>query len=160
MTWFFGILATVIALAWWGHERRMARHWRHLGAMLDALAAGREPGSFVFLHGGHFSALTHPLGRLAEEQARLRGQSDREEFNLRTILASMEEGVMVVDGQHVLRLVSPSFSRIFEPKGEPLGQTVLQLLREPEIEAMIAAALKTGEPQTRDIAAKEPWSSS
>ncbi len=153
MTWFFGILAAGIGLAWWRHERRMARHWRHLGDMLDALAAGREPGSFVFLHGGHFSALTHPLGKLAEEQARLRGQSDREEFKLRTVLASMEEGVMVVDGQQVLRLVNPSFSRIFEPKGEPLGQTVLQILREPEIAAMLAAALKTGEPQTRDIAA-------
>ena len=153
MTWFFGILAAVIALAWWLHERRMRRHWRHLREMLDALAAGREPGNFVFLDGGHFSALTHPLGKLAEEQARLRGQFDREEFNLRTILASMEEGVMVVDGQHALRLVNPSFSRIFEPKDDPLGQTVLQLLREPEIEEMISAALKTGEAQTRDISA-------
>lgn len=153
MTWFFPILAVAIALAWWLHERRMARHWRHLREMLDALAAGRDPGSFVFLHGGQFSALTHPLGKLAEEQARLRGQFAREEFNLRTILASMEEGVMVVDGQHVLRLVNPSFSRIFEPKGDPLGQTVLQILREPEIEEMITAALRTGEAQTRDVPA-------
>jgi two-component system phosphate regulon sensor histidine kinase PhoR len=153
VTWFLGILAAVIAFAWWLHERRMARHWRHLRELLDALAAGRDPGSFVFLHGGHFSALTHPLGKLAEEQARLRGQFDREEFNLRTILASMEEGVMVVDGQHVLRLVNPSFSRIFEPKGEPIGQSVLQVLREPEIEEMVGTALRTGEAQTRDIAA-------
>ena len=153
MSWFLGFLAAAIALAWWLQRRRMERHWRHLEALLEALAAGREPGSFVFLDGGRFSALTHPLGKLAAEQERLRGQFDREEFNLRTILASMEEGVMVVDAQHVLRLVNPSFIRIFEPKGDPLGQTVLELLREPEIEAMIAAALQTGEPQTREVAA-------
>ena len=154
MSWFFAILAAVIALAWWWHARQTARHWRHLEEMLDALAAGCDPGSMVLPDGGQLSALTRPLGKLAEEQARLRGQLDREEFNLRTILASMEEGVMVVDGQHVLRLANPSFSRIFEPKGDPLGQTVLQLLREPEIEEMISAALQTGEPQTRDIASR------
>ena len=59
---------------------------------------------------------------------------------------------MVVDAQHVLRLVNPSFIGLFEPKGDPLGQTVLQLLREPELEEMISAALATGEPQTRDVA--------
>ncbi|MCE9609340.1 MAG: PAS domain-containing protein [Chthoniobacter sp.] len=152
MSWFFGILAAGIAIAWWLQQRRAEPHWRRLTALLDDLAAGRKPESFVFLDGGRFSALTHPLGKLAEEQERLRGQFDREEFNLRTILASMEEGVMVVDAQHVLRLVNPSFVRIFEPKGEPLGQTVLQLLREPEIEAMIAAAFETGAPQSRDVA--------
>ena len=152
MTWFLGFLAAAIAAAWWFFHRKFVRHWRHLEQWLDDLAAGRPPGSAVFLDGGRFAALTHPLEKLAAEQARLRGQSAREEFNLRTILGSMAEGVMVVDAQHVLRLVNPSFISLFEPKGEPLGQTVLQLLREPELEEMISAALATGAAQTRDVA--------
>ena len=152
MSWFFGILAAAIAVAWWLSHRRFVRHWRHLEQCIDDLAAGRAPGGMVFLKGGRFAALTHPLEKLAAEQERLRGQSVREEFNLRTILGSMAEGVMVVDAQHVLRLVNPSFIGLFEPKGDPLGQTVLQLLREPELEEMISAALATGEPQTRDVA--------
>ncbi len=152
MSWFLGFLAVAIAAAWWFSHRRFVRHWRHLEQWIDDLAAGRTPSGMVFLNGGRFAALTHPLEKLAAEQERLRGQSAREEFNLRTILASMAEGVMVVDAQHVLRLVNPSFTGLFEPKGDPLGQTVLQLLREPELEEMISAALATGEPQARDVA--------
>ncbi len=152
MTWFLGILAAAIAVAWWISHRRFVRHWRHMEQWMDDLAEGRPPGGMVFLNAGRFSALTHLLEKLAAEQERLRRRSAREEFNLRTILASMAEGVMVVDAQHVLRLVNPSFIGLFEPKGDPLGQTVLQLLREPELEEMISAALATGEPQTRDVA--------
>ena len=151
MTWFLGFLAAAIATAWWLSHRKFVRHWRQLEQWLDDLAAGRTPGSAAFPDSGRFAALTHPLEKLAAEQERLRGQSAREEFNLRTILASMAEGVMVVDAQHVLRLVNPSFIRLFEPKGDPLGQTVLQFLREPELEEMISAALATGEPQTREV---------
>ena len=122
MSWFFGFLAAAIAFAWWFSHRRFVQNARRLAQRIDELEA---------------------------EQTRLRGQTEGEEFNLRTILASMAEGVMVVNAQHVLRLVNPSFISLFAPKGDPLGQTVLQLLREPEVEEMIAAALATGEPQTR-----------
>ena len=152
MTWFFGLLAFAIAAGWWFSHRRFVRHWRILERRIDDLAAGRTPDSAGFPIGGRFAALAHPLEKLAAGQERLRGQAEREEFNLRTILASMAEGVMVLDAQHVLRLVNPSFIRLFEPKGDPLGQTVLPFLREPELEEMISAALATGEPQTREVA--------
>ena len=124
MSWFLGFLAASLALAWWFSHRRSAHQARRLAQRVEELEA---------------------------EQARLRGQSEHGEFNLRTILASMAEGVMVVDAQQVLRLVNPSFISLFAPKGDPLGQTVLQLWREPELAEMISAALATGEPQTRDV---------
>ena len=130
MSWFLGFLAAGLALAWWFSHRRFVQNvWR----------------------------LEQRVEELEAEQVRLRGQTEGEEFNLRTILASMAEGVMVVDAQHVLRLVNPSFISLFAPKGDPLGQTVLQLLREPEVEEMIAAALATGEPQTREVAMNGGW---
>jgi len=152
MTWFLGFLAAAVAVAWWRSHRRVERHWRHLEQALEDLAAGRRPESVGFLQGTRFSGAAHPLEKIAGEQARQRERIEREEFSLRTILASMEEGVMVVDAHHVVRLVNPSFVRLFEPKGGPLGQTVLRVLREPEFDAMITAALTTGETQTRDVA--------
>ena len=125
MSWLFGFLAAAIAFAWW------FSHWRFIQ---------------------NARRLERRVGDLEAEQARWRGQTEGEEFNLRTILASMAEGVMVVDAQQVLRLVNPSFISLFAPKGDPLGQTVLQLLRAPEVEEMIAAALATGAPQTREVA--------
>ena len=148
MSWFLGFLAAGLALAWWLSHRRFAGDRQRLEHWIEELAAGRAP---EVLPGWCLAGLTHPLEKLAAEQARLRGQSEHGEFNLRTILASMAEGVMVVDAQQVLRLVNPSFITLFAPKGDPLGQTVLQLWREPELAEMISAALATGEPQTRDV---------
>ncbi len=124
MCWVLGFLAAGLAVAWWFSHRRSARQARRLEQQAGALAA---------------------------DQARFHGQAEHEEFNLRTILGSMAEGVMVVDAQHVVRLVNPSFISLFGPRSDPLGQTVLQLLREAELEEMIAAALATGEAQTRDV---------
>lgn len=151
MSWFFGFLAAAIAAAWWVSQQRFQRHWGHLERVIEELAAGRMPENLVFLKGGRFSTLTHPLEKIAVEQTRVREQSEREEYNLSTILASLEEGLMVVDAQHLLRLVNPSFIRLFELRGDPLGQTVLRVLRLPELDEMVTAALATGEAQTRDV---------
>jgi two-component system phosphate regulon sensor histidine kinase PhoR len=150
--WIVGILlAAVIAAAWWRSARRAARNWERLESALDALVAGRKPESLVFAEGGRFSRQPHRIERLAALHDQLRQQASREESNLETILASMEEGVMVVDAQHVLRRVNPSFLTLHNLKADPRGQTVLHTLREPAIEEIVSAALKTGEPQTREV---------
>jgi len=151
MVWFLGFLVIAISFAWWLTHWRAVRHWRHLDDVLSALTAGRKPDSLVFLNGGRFSKLAHPLENLSREMDRMREEISREEFNLRAILSSMEEGVMVVDAQHILRLVNPSFLKLFDLKSDPRGQTVLRTLRETAFEEMVTQALKTHSPQTRDV---------
>ena len=143
-------VGTLAVVCWWVW-RRQKEERDHLLRLLDELREGRTPSGFVFRRGGWFARLTHPLEKLSAEIDRMRRQIDEDAFNLRTILASMEEGVMVVDAQHVLRLVNPSFIRLFEVKGDPLGRTVLQTLRESAFEEMVRAALTTGEAQTGDV---------
>jgi len=152
MTTYLGWAAAVLILvSWWWVWRNDARNWQHLAQLLHDLAEGRTGSGFVFRHGGRFAQLTHGLEKLANEQARLRQQMSNDSFNLRTILASMEEGVIVVDAQQTLRLVNPSFLRLFDVKTDPLGQTVLRTLREAAFAEVVSAALKTGEAQTVEI---------
>ena len=152
MGWISGwLVAVVLVGAWILAQRRMARHWRHLVQLLSELSNGRAPESFVFRDGGRFAQLTGTLEKLANEQRLLREQVSLDAFNLRTILASMEEGVMVVDAQHILRLANPSFRQLFDLKADPLGQSVLRTLRETAFEELVTSALKTGEPQSREI---------
>src|SRR4051812_35401812 len=101
------VAAAMIAGAWWWVWRRQAKDRQHLVRLLEELSEGRIPSGLVFRHGGWFARLTYPLEKLSAEQERLRRQIEQDAFNLRTILASMEEGVIVVDAQHVLRLVNP-----------------------------------------------------
>jgi len=142
-----GVLALCICWIW----QRFTRDWRHLEQLLDELADGRKPGGFVFRHGGRFARLTYPLEKIAREQEKLHREIHDEAFNLRTILESMEEGVMVVDAHHTLRLVNPSFVALFELKADPVGQTVLHTLRETAFEEVISAALRTGHDQRSDV---------
>jgi two-component system phosphate regulon sensor histidine kinase PhoR len=135
---------------WWVW-RRFNADWRHLEHLLEELAAGRKPESFVFRHGGRFARLTHPLDNIAEQRERLNRELHDEAFNLQTILASMEEGVMVVDAHHTLRLVNPSFVSLFDLRGDPVGQTVLRTLRESAFEELITKALQSGQAQRADV---------
>ena len=147
-----GLLAVALAALWWRARRRDAQNWGRLECVLGEVAEGRPVGSVVFSDkAGQFARLTPLLDRLALELANLRRQISREEFNLQTILASMEEGVMVVDTQHVLRLSNPSFASLFELRADPCGQTVLHTLRETAFQDIVAAAFATGEPQTREV---------
>jgi len=153
MTTYLGwAVAVLILVSWWWWSRRDSRNWRHLAQLLADLADGKPVAGFVFRHGGRFAQLTHVMEKLADEQERLRQQMNSDSFNLRTILASMEEGVIVVDAQQTLRVVNPSFLRLFDLKADPVGQTVLRTLREAAFAEVVSAALKTGEAQTEEIA--------
>lgn len=137
---------------WWWHDRTVARRWRQLHEILEDLTAGREPRSLVFGAGGRFAGLSAQLERLVDEQDRLRRWRSREEANLQTILASMEEGVLVVDHEHVIRLVNPSLLRILELKNDPLGQSVLRALRQVDFEKIVTATLEADRPQKIELA--------
>jgi two-component system phosphate regulon sensor histidine kinase PhoR len=146
----WSVAGLVAFISWW-YWRRFAADWQHLEQLLEQLAAGRKPEGFVFRHGGRFARLTYPLEKIAEAQERLRKEVHDESFNLGTILASMEEGVMVVDAHHALRLVNPSFRTLFDLKADPVGQTVLRTLRETAFEEIISAALRTGQTQHGEV---------
>ena len=86
---------------------------------------------------------------------------------IREFLAELnrEEGVTILDGQHVLRLANPSFVRLFDLKSDPVGQTILRTLRESAFEEMVRTALATGagallvvaRPWGPSLVAARPW---
>jgi len=150
MTWLELILLAVLSGAgvWFW---KFSRHWRHLNRIIDDLAAERQPASFVFLGSNRFGKLARKLESLADEQRGIRKRIDEEKFNFEAILASMAEGVLVVDNEHRIRLVNDSFCRLFQIKSDPRGQSVLSVVREASIEELIRATLASGGPQAREI---------
>jgi two-component system phosphate regulon sensor histidine kinase PhoR len=150
--WIFAFaVAAVAGLAWWFRCRAERRNWERLEEALDELGEGRRPKSFVFLRAGPFAKMARRLETIAEVQERLRQEIHHGESNLQTVLGSMEEGVMVVDAQHVLRQTNPSFLKFFDLKQDPRGQTVLRALRETEVEELITAALASDSMQSAEV---------
>lgn len=133
---------------WW---RRVWMPGRALRTAIRRLSAGLAPDSGALL------AITGPwrevAGDLARAGERVRGmvsQLDDETLNLRTILESLTEGVLIVDTAQVIHSANTRLERMFELKAPPLGRSVLEVFRDGELRTAIAKAI-TGEPTIREI---------
>ncbi|MDQ3622945.1 MAG: ATP-binding protein [Verrucomicrobiota bacterium] len=150
MSWVFAaVLAVALFAAWW-LRRRFLRRWRLLETMIEQITAGGQARTFSPDGPARWLRVAEKLQRLADEQEQIRRRTPQEE-NLRIILASMDEGVIVADSRHAIRLVNPCFLRLFALEASPVGRTVLETLREPAFEEMVTAALTSGLPQSGEV---------
>ncbi|MEO6846778.1 MAG: histidine kinase dimerization/phospho-acceptor domain-containing protein, partial [Chthoniobacterales bacterium] len=74
-----------------------------------------------------------------------------EGFNLRAILSSMIEGVLIVDANQRIRLVNQSVERMFGLTQSPINRTAIEVFRRHEIQQAILRTLENGEPQTLEL---------
>ncbi|HEX4084885.1 MAG TPA: ATP-binding protein, partial [Chthoniobacteraceae bacterium] len=103
-----------------------------------------------------FSQLAHELERIWRLQQSLKSDIQEARFNLHAILASMVEGVVVVDGNQVIRSMNDSFRKMFSLDTEPIGQTVVRATRQAELSELIRAAAKGQTVQVQEIAVAHP----
>lgn len=97
-------------------------------------------------------ALNH-LAATAEEQF---GAVRRERDHLQEILASMSEGVLVVDRDARALMINPAFCRLFHLEGDFAGRPVLEIVRQPALARLIEDSLRLGEPQSGQIELLSP----
>ena len=154
-----GFLASaflLIAMLFLRYRVKTRAQWQHVARMIEVIGSGGRPTSFI-LHGEKtLQQIGIGLEKLADQRDRLESQISREGFNLQAILASMVEGVMVVDVGRVIRLVNDSFLSLFNLKTAPVGRGALHTLRDAAIEGVLRRALTTGEAQFREIALAIP----
>ena len=156
MNWLLFSAFLLLAIQFLLFRRNTREQWRQIDRMIDAISTGRRPSSFI-LHGEKsLQQIGIGLEKLADQRDRLESQISREGFNLQALLASMVEGVMVVDVGRVIRLVNGSLMELFNLKTTPVGRSALHTLREAAIEGVLRKALTTGEAQFREIALTTP----
>jgi len=156
MNWLPVSAFLLIAILYLRHRLNAREQLRQIDQMIQTIGEGGRPSSFI-LHGEkNLQRIGIGLEKLADQRDRLESQISREGFNLQAILASMMEGVMVVDVGRVIRLVNDSFLALFNLKTSPVGRGALHTLRDASIEAVLRKALTTGEAQFREIALTAP----
>ena len=89
--------------------------------------------------------------RLLREHEVLRSQRGLAEANLQIILSSMEEGVLVVDRRRMVRLANPAAQKLFNLPAEFSNRPVVELLREPAVDDMVAVAIERAEPREAEL---------
>lgn len=151
MSWLLLLSLICFSIAWWRWYRELLRHWRHLEQLVEDLAQGKRPTSFIFYHSPRFTRVASRFEAISDHILSLNRQLEAERFNSQAILASMNEGVMVTDADHVIQKVNGSFQRMFGVKDIPAGATALSLLRDAAVEQTIRSVLASGEPLVREF---------
>jgi two-component system phosphate regulon sensor histidine kinase PhoR len=148
-----GGLASLVISLW--IDRHVFRPFYRLVKGASDLASGRARRVEI-PDEEELAALALALNRLAEtaeaQFAAVRGERDQ----LKAILASMAEGVLVVGADGRALLANPAFFKLFDLSGEVAGKTVLELLRQPELARIVDDTLRLGEPQNGQIELQAP----
>ena len=136
-----GITVVVVALWFWGE---VVRPWRQLQRLIVDLAEGRKPSGFV---GRGAWGLQETIGQLERVAAKLEGISSREEIervNLQAILASLTEGVLVINAEGRIVLANEEFLRMFAFVEAPEGRTVMEATRLVEVDRAVEEINEVG----------------
>lgn len=148
MGWF---LACVLAALCAWLIARYALPSAKLAGICRALSRGTPPPSFVARGALPIRQAIRDLENIA---GRLRDQGEKleaETFSLRTILAGMAEGIMVVDRDFQIRLTNRALEQIFRLPATPVGRTVLEALRNHDVQRAVRETILHGESVEREI---------
>lgn len=142
------ILLVVIFISHW-------RFWRgaqRFEKIVQRQADGDIPDSW-FVHGHPW---IHRLGYSLEAIGKRQKEVDSEladtAFNLKAVMGSMVEGVMVLDHNNRISLVNEEFLELFDLKYNPLGRTALETLQEANIELFLREVMASGQEANREVA--------
>ena len=91
---------------------------------------------------GLFRGTARRLREISELLQQLERQRSDEGFSLRAILASMVEGVMIVDRSQRVRLANDALARMLDLSQSPINRTAIEVLRKPELQRLVEDALQ------------------
>ena len=91
------------------------------------------------------------LEQIAKRQQEIAQQIADEEFSLRTILASMAEGVLISDANLRIRLTNERLQQMFSLAHPPLNRTVMEVFRNHLLHQVIQQTLQSAEPRSAEL---------
>ncbi len=143
------LAALALAVTWF--VRRVLRPLERLRAGARDLADARVPDTAgLRAVAGPLGGVASDLARASERLAVMRAQLDDETRNLRTILESLTEGVLIVDVAGIVRSANGRLLRMFDLKSPPNDRSVLEIFRDVDLRQAVAAAI-AGEPTMRQV---------
>jgi two-component system phosphate regulon sensor histidine kinase PhoR len=147
---FSGALAAALALSWLTSLWLSARMTRLAGvarryAAGDFVQPARDYGRDEI--GSVARALDESVHRLGVRMAELA----RDRARMGAILGGMAEGVLVVDDQGHVQLANDAVRQMLRLQGSVVGRHYLELIRHPDITAVVGAALEARTPEGEEV---------
>ncbi|MEM1058421.1 MAG: ATP-binding protein [Verrucomicrobiota bacterium] len=132
--------------------RRWRAQARRMESIIEAIAQGELPESSLMHGSPWFYRQGRRLERITARQRELENELSETAFNLKAVLGSMVEGVMVLDRNNRISLVNAEFLELFNLDASPLGRTALESLQEANIALLLRRVMSSGQAASSEVA--------
>src|ERR1700730_5842663 len=134
-------IVILFALIVW---RKWIAPWRKFQELSEQIGQGEKPSTFLVGGGVKSRRAGLALEELFNRHRQLAQQLVGRVAEAETILGAMQDGLLVVDANRHVLLVNRTFRELFGLDQIPVGAPVLDVIRKPELDRLIAEALHTG----------------
>lgn len=141
------LITLAAAVAAWLLWRLLIRPLLDLRDLIRSLANDEPSSPIVRSSHQPFARISADLGRVADRLRRQRRQLADEGFSLRAILASMIEGVVILDPLLRIRLANDALHTMFDLTRSPINRGLIEVFHRPELAAAAERALR----ETRNV---------
>ncbi len=157
LLWAISGLAIALGYAVW---RRWIAPWSRVENMIRQVARGERPRTFLINGGSAPRRVGLALEAISNLQQQLNHQIAERAVGTETIFAAMQDGLLVVDTRHRISLVNRSFRHLFGLGNSIVGHPILEIIREADLDRLIAETLRTGTPQGHELIISDSQSNS
>ena len=136
------LLAALAIAALWA--RGIARQLRQMVAFARGVSQGPTPDRLPINSQDELGDLASALNVMAADLKNTLQRLEEEGRRSRTIMESMGEGLLVLDGHGKISLLNPAAEKLFAlDRDAALGQTPLEVIRSHELDDLVRAAAGT-----------------
>ncbi|MDK3157934.1 histidine kinase dimerization/phospho-acceptor domain-containing protein [Kamptonema cortianum] len=133
-----------LAGALFSRLRRVNARWVEFSNVLERLGQGDLSASVPRPEGRIYLDIAGHIEEIKGRLVRLQNQHSKENLNLRGILDSMIEGVMVVDNLGKIRLANERLKNLFAMEESPHGRSIMEASRNHRLQEVFLKASKVG----------------
>ena len=152
MGWFaFALALALLFYTWWRIWREWIQPARELEQLVQDLAGERTPRTFLIGGSQQLRGIALALEQVARRDQSLRAQVREGEFGVQAIVGALPDGLVVADRERRIRLTNKAFREVFQPRSPVIGITLLETVRDAEVERLLGEALTRAETQRGTI---------
>src|ERR1700730_5818330 len=125
--------------------------WRKVAEVVDEISHTKKPRTFLIGGGTVPRRVALALEEIFNRQQQLAQQVSKGESGTETILAAMQDGLLVVDAARHITLANQTFEELFGLRETFLGAPLLETIRDTTLDELIADVLLSGESMRLEI---------
>lgn len=151
MSWLFSVAAALFIVLLFLLWQKWVAPWKEIEEMIGRISRGEKPPTFVIGRADGPRRVGLALEELFNRQAQLDQRITQQVSGADTVFAALQDGLLLVDDRRRLTFVNRTFQKLFEAGSDSLGRPILEVIRDPDLDRLVAQTLQSGEAQRGEL---------